>query len=171
MNYAKDGITVAPMLDTTHPKKDGTCPVRIRVTYQRQRQYYATGKSMTAEAWASLTLSKSRSIVAVRKDIENSYNVVRTTVEELANSGSFSFDNLNKRLKAGGNDTLNKMFQAKIEELKSKGQIGTMLVYDNVLKGIERFCGRQIRVEAITQSWIRKYEDFLRREDKTQTTI
>lgn len=51
MQYSKDGITVAAVLDTRHPKKNGLCPVRIRVTYQRQRQYYPTGKDMTPEDW------------------------------------------------------------------------------------------------------------------------
>ena len=36
MNYSKDGITVAPMLDVSHPKKSGRCPVKIRVTYKRK---------------------------------------------------------------------------------------------------------------------------------------
>ena len=43
MNYSKDGITVAPIIDTSHPKKNGKCPVKIRVTYRRDRRYYPTG--------------------------------------------------------------------------------------------------------------------------------
>lgn len=51
MNYSKDGITVAPMLDVSHPKKSGKCPVKIRVTYKykRTRWYYPTGKDLTPE--------------------------------------------------------------------------------------------------------------------------
>ena len=51
MNYSKDGITVAPMLDVSHPKKSGKCPVKIRVTYKykRTRWYYPTGKDLTLE--------------------------------------------------------------------------------------------------------------------------
>lgn len=75
MNYAKDGITVAAMLDTGHPKKNGLYPVRIRVTYARDRRYYPTGKDMTPEEWNVLPTSKARLAVAVRKDIENSYQL------------------------------------------------------------------------------------------------
>ena len=39
------------MLDTTHPKKSGRCPVKIRVTYNRVRYYYPTGKDLTPEEW------------------------------------------------------------------------------------------------------------------------
>ncbi len=59
MNYAKDGITVAAMLDTGHPKKNGLYPVRIRVTFARARRYYPTGKDMTIEDWEKLEATKS----------------------------------------------------------------------------------------------------------------
>lgn len=171
MNYSKDGITVAPMLDTTHPKKSGRCPVKIRVTYNRVRHYYPTGKDLTPEEWEMLPTTKARALVAVRKDIESSYQIVRAAVEELAASGGFSLDALNNRLKGAASDTVNTMFRAKIEELKKVGRVGSMLVYDNVLKGLERFAGAHIRFEAVTVSWLGRYADFLRKEGKTQTTI
>ena len=164
MNYSKDGITVAPMLDTTHPKKSGRCPVKIRVTYNRVRHYYPTGKDLTPEEWEMLPTTKARALVAVRKDIESSYQIVRAAVEELAASGGFSLDTLNNRLKGAAVDTVNTMFRAKIEELKKVGRVGSMLVYDNVLKGLERFAGAHIRFEAVTVSWLGRYADFLRKE-------
>ncbi len=114
---------------------------------------------------------KARALVAVRKDIESSYQIVRAAVEELAASGGFSLDALNNRLKGAASDTVNTMFRAKIEELKKVGRVGSMLVYDNVLKGLERFAGAHIRFEAVTVSWLGRYADFLRKEGKTQTTI
>ena len=70
MNYSKDGITVAPIIDTSHPKKNGKCPVKIRVTYRRDRRYYPTGKDLTLDEWEGLTTTKVRALVAVRKDID-----------------------------------------------------------------------------------------------------
>ena len=49
MNYSKDGITVAPIIDTSHPKKNGKCPVKIRVTYRRDRRYNPTGKDLNLD--------------------------------------------------------------------------------------------------------------------------
>ena len=100
--------------------------------------------------------SKARQAVAVRKDIENSYQIVRSAVEELASAGSFSLDALNGRLKGAASDTVNTMFRAKIERLRKAERIGSMLVYDNVLKGLERFSGERIRFEAITVAWLDK---------------
>ena len=53
MNYSKDGVTVAAMFDTAHPKKSGKCPVKIRVTYNRVRNYYPTGKDLSPEEWGN----------------------------------------------------------------------------------------------------------------------
>ena len=171
MHYSKDGITVAPVIDTSHPKKNGLFPVRIRVTYRRKLCYYTTGKDLTPEEWKMLPTTKAHALVTVRKDIESSYHIVRAAVEELAASGGFSLDALNNRLKGAAADTVNTMFRAKIEELKKAGRVGSMLVYDNVLKGLERFAGKRIRLEVVTVSWLRRYADFLRKEGKTQTTI
>lgn len=171
MNYAKDGITVAMVLDTSHPKKNGLYPVRIRVTYARQRQYYPTGKDMTPDDWEALPASRSRKWVALRNDIESSYQIVRGIVEELAAAGTFTLDALNGRLKSAASDTVNDLFRAKVAELQRAGRVGTQLVYDNVLKGLERFAGSRIRFDSISVSWIERYAAFMRKEGKTQTTV
>lgn len=74
-----------------------------------------------------LPTTKARALVAVRKDIESSYQIVRAAVEELAASGGFSLDTLNNRLKGAAVDTVNTMFRAKIEELKKSGVLGLCL--------------------------------------------
>ena len=159
------------MLDARRTKSDGKYPVKIRVTYNRVRYYYPTGKDLSPEEWEVLPATKVRALAAIRKDIESSYQIVRSTVEDLASSGGFSLDALNNRLKGAASDTVNTMFRAKIAELEKSGRVGSMLVYDNVLKGLERFAGERIRFEAVTVSWLGRYADFLRKEDKTQTTI
>lgn len=170
-NYSKDGITVAVMLDTSHPKNDGTCPVRVRVTYARKRQYYPTGKSLTAEEWNTLSTAKSRALASVRKDIESSYQIVRSAVEELALLGAFSFDRLNGRLKHAATDTIEAAFEDKIAEMRSQDRIGNMMSYQGVLKGIKRFTDRSVPIDGITVEWLRRYERFLRNEGKRQATI
>ena len=171
MHYAKDGITVAPMLDTSHPKQSGLFPVRIRVTYARRRQYYPTGKDLTADEWEILPTTKARTLTAIRKDIENSYNIVRDTVEDLASSGGFTFDALNDRLKRGAGITLNAAFKAKIEDLRGQERVGSMLVYNVVMQGVERFAGNHVAMDIISVEWVRRYEKFLLGEGKSRTTI
>lgn len=170
-DYARDAIKVGVMLDTSHPRKDGKYPVRVRVTWFRQRQYYPTGKALTAAEWDALQTTKSRELLAIRKDIESSYTIVREAVEELAAAGRFSFDALELRLKGAAAETLNGAFKAKIADLSKAGRVGSLRVYDNVMKGVERFGGPRIRMAAVTVSWITRYVDFLREEGKSGTTI
>lgn len=171
MEYSKDGITVAVVLDKTHPKKNGLYPVRIRVTYRRQRQYYLTGKDLTLEQWERIPLTRNRDLKAIRESIANSFDIVRQNVDELAAIAGFSFDALNARLKSGSTDTVNTAFRAKIADLNEQNRIGNAIVYDNVLKGLERFAGDKIRFDAVTVEWVKKYERFLHSEDKTTSTI
>ena len=169
--YSKDGITVAVIIDTSHPKREGKYPVRIRVTYLRQRKYYPTGKDLAADQWDALPTTKNRELSAVRKDIENSYNIIRSAVEELASNGDFSLDALNARLKLAPSLSINAMFAARLDELKSRGRVGNMTVYYATLKGIERFAGTHVRLSSVTPNWLTRYADFLDNEGKKQTTI
>ena len=157
--------------DARHRAPEGKCPVKIRVTYKRARWYYSTGKDLTPEEWETMPITKARTLASVRKDIESSYQIVRSAVEELAASGGFSLDALNTRLKGAATDTVNTAFRARMEALRKAQQVGNMLIYDNVLKGLERFAGPRIRFESITVSWLEKYALFLRKEGKAQTTI
>ena len=171
MHYSKDGITVAPVIDTSHPKKNGLFPVRIRVTYRRKLCYYTTGKDLTPEEWEMLPTTKVRTLVAVRKDIESSYQIVRTAVEDLLMRGIFSLENLNNRLKRAGGDTLNIAFEGKIAEMKAQERIGNMMAYRVVMKGIERFAGPRVPLSGVSVDWIRRYEKFLLKEGKSRTTV
>lgn len=105
--YAKDGIVVSVMFDTRRTKMDGKYPVKIRITCNRERRYYPTGKDLTPEEWAVLPTTKARAMISIRKDIESSSRIVRSAVEELATSGAFSLDALNTRLKGAASDTVN----------------------------------------------------------------
>lgn len=169
--YSKDGISVLTTLDSRRAKADGKYPVKVQVVYNRQQKYYSTGKNMTSEEWEKLPHTKVRALADIRTDIENSFNIVRDNVESIAYTGEFSFDALNQRLKRGSNGTVNAAFQAKIADLRSNERIGNMMVYDTILKGIERFSGSNIQFHEITTDWLKRYEKFLLGEQKSYTTI
>lgn len=171
IEYSKDGITVAAYLDTRRKRTDGRCSLKIRVTYARKCSYYPTGKFFTRKEWDALPRTKTRESVAMRKDVENSYNHIRKIVEELAHDGSFSLDTLNIRLRGAAATTINEAFRAKIEELRNLGNIGNMDNYQSVLNCIERFAGERIPFGAITRAWVERYADHLRKEGKAQATI
>lgn len=52
--------SVNNILDQRRQKQDGTYPVKLRVTYQRQQRYYSTGINLTGEQWAKVNSLKPR---------------------------------------------------------------------------------------------------------------
>ncbi len=169
--YAKDGVTVSSMLDDRRANKSGLFPVKIRVTYQRKRKYYATGKSLSIEDWARLPDTKVRSLMSIRRNIENSFNIIRDIVEDLTSNAEFSFGELNIRLGRGTSGAVHEAYLAKIESLKADGHIGNMKMYETFRKGILRFAGERLTFESITIDWLKRYERFLLDEGKSRTTI
>ena len=101
IKYSKDGITVAAVLDNIHPKKNGLCPVRIRVTYRRVRKYYPTGKELTPEDWGRLATVRTPELKEIRESVINSFDIIKRNVEALASDGIFSFNALDRRLGLG----------------------------------------------------------------------
>lgn len=169
-NYSKDGITVCSILDSRRKTQVETSPIKIRVTYKRERKYYSTGKLITQDDWERLPNVKNRELREVRESIENSFSLVRVNVEALAERGSFSFDALNSRLGKATGDTVNIAFKAKIATLKKEERIGTMSFYDNILKNTEAFAGANIKFEDISIDWLKRYEKFLLKT-KNHTTV
>lgn len=171
LEYSKDGITIALFLDDRRELNDGRYPLKVRVTYGRKRSYYPTGKNYTLAEWDMLPRTRSKEAASDRRDIENSYNHIRSIVEELAHAGMFSLNTLNVRLRGAASTTINKAFRAKIEELRKRGNIGNMDNYQCVLNCIERFAGQYIPYNAITTAWVERYAEHLRQEGKAQATI
>ena len=66
-------------------------------------------------------------LLDVRADIENSYSIVLAAAKAIAYTGNFSLEALNERLKGAASDTLNTMFKAKIDELRSFFKINQVL--------------------------------------------
>ncbi len=171
MEYSKDGITIALWLESRRLRKDGRGSLKVRVTYNRERAYYPTGKFFTPKEWEALPRTRSHSALEIRRDIENSYNHIRSIVEELALSGSFSIEALNIRLRGAAATTLNEAFRLKIEELHRKGAIGNMQNYQCVLNCVERFAGNRISFKSISTTWVERYVEHLRQKGLTQATI
>lgn len=61
---------------------------------------------MTAEEWEKLPETKSKKMLSIRLDIQNSFDIVKDNVQRLLHEGGFSFGALNSRLNKSSSDTL-----------------------------------------------------------------
>lgn len=170
LNYSKDGLTIAIAHDTRRALADGSYPVKIRATLNRTVKYFPTGKSLTTQEWSVLWSSRHKELSSIRKDIENSFELVRKAAEELLYSGDFSLDRLRDSLQRRTTFTLQDEFEAIIEEHKQEGKVRNASIYDNVCKGTIRYKGRT-SLSDISTAWVRGYQSFLEGEGKSTTTI
>jgi len=170
-NYSNNGITVSSILDDRRSTKDNLFPVKIRVTFLRIRKYYSTGKYVTSDEWEKLPDSKSKKIISMRLDIQNSFDIVKDIVQTLLFEGSFSFEVLNSRLTKSPSDTLNAGFKVKIQTLLDNEQVGTHLFYQDALKSVESYGGENISYMAVTVDWLKNYEKYMRKLGRAYTTI
>ncbi len=161
-SFVKDGISLLTVLDKRREYEGCLYKIRIRVIYQRKIWEFTPGAMVTEEIWEKdLPKSKSPKIAEIRKDLQSSFELVKKHVRELSDSGDFSFELMNNRMKAGAGDTINAAFKTKINDLTKEGREGSRLYYDNVLKGIERFKGENIKLKSVTVIWLKAYEKFL----------
>jgi len=170
-NYANSGVTVSSILDNRRATNDNLYPIKIRVTFQRIRKYYSTGKYLKSEAWEKLPDTKSKKMLSIRFDIQNTFDIVKDTVQGLLHEGGFSFEALNRRLNKAPSDTLNAGFKIKIQELLDNEQVGTHLFYQDALKSVESYGGENISYTAVTVDWLKCYEKYMLKLGRAYTTI
>lgn len=166
--FNKDGISVLIVVDRRRMKNNGLYPVKIEVVYRRVQKYYPTGKDVSLEEWDNLW--KSRRISKKCASIENSFHLIRDAVEELAEKGRFSFQMLEVRL-GRSNGTINSMMERRMKALMKQGRVNSYYRFRSTLNALEKYAGKNIRIDAVTSSWLRKYEAHWRTEGKSDTTI
>ena len=171
-SYANNGITISSILDQRREMNGGTYPIKIRVTFKRERKYYSTGKNLSTEEWEKLSDTKSKKQISVRTDIQFSFDKVKNAVIQLERDDNFSFTALNIYLgQSSADNTLGTAFQAKIELLLNENRIGSYNYYNDTLKTIEDFAGKNIPFEYITVAWLKKFEKHLLDTGRNYTTI
>lgn len=170
-SYIINGISVALFLDNRRENKTGNYPIKVRVTYKRDRKYYSTGKSISVNDWDKLEKTKTLELLNIKKDLQISFDKVKNAVQALEDEGRFSFDNLNVYLGKCTGDILNIAFKTKIESLIENGSIGNSDVYTCAYRSFEKYAGSNVPFESITIDWLKKYEKTMLDEGKSYTTI
>lgn len=158
--YSKDGVSILTVLDKRKAKRSGLFPIKVQVIYQRRQKYYSTGQELSVKEWESLLTSKARKTIVVRRNIENSFFLIRQQVEALVFKGEFSFEMLNTRLGRYAGISVNSVFRKKMEELKRNGQANTYFSYRGTLNKLEQFAGQQIQFQEIDVNWLNRCEQF-----------
>ncbi len=169
IEYSKDGVSVTIVLDTRRALVDGGYPVKVRITYQRVQKYLSTGKALSLHDWEVLPTTKNKELSAIRKDIINSFDLVRDAVEELTYTGDFSFQRLFVKLRHASSIYVSDVCKDIISSFKSKGQIGTANIYSSVLYNLERYKSK-VLLSSITPQWLEGWVDNMYTQQGLGTT-
>lgn len=172
--------TTAITLDTLHPKKDGSLPLKVRLTFERKARYYAVsielrdGTKIDSMKPEELTKAKAEKSKGIFKEI----GLLLADKEKFANEilnelkDNFSFDAFKERFSgvktASDYNDVFYWYTETIKELEDNDQLGTASSYDLTLKSLKIFIKHLTQKEPskllfkdITVKWLQKYEAFM----------
>ena len=171
------------ILDKRRVLKDGTYPVKLRVTYQRQQKYYPvpcsvtdtyslpTNYSFTAEDFEKTQSSKPRGMF---KDIQTDLQAFEGRASEIIKGiHAFTFDTFEKQLfNASVGDDVFAAFDRQIRQLSKEGRAGTASSYECALRSLEAFRGnKKLPFISVTHSLLQEYEQWMVEKGKSLTTV
>ncbi len=162
----KKQATYAIVLFTKQPKKDGTFPLKLRITYDRKQMYYGIGWSFDEPTWEKIKNQNARGEYRDTKlrlaEIENK---AKKVIDDQTNNGQgFSFQKFEEVFFNQNNDT-DDIFMALVEnanELKAVGKINSSIAVTAAQKSFEAFFGKkQLRFSDVTPATLLKYERWM----------
>jgi integrase len=162
-------------LDELRPLKNGTCSVKIKLTYNRKRRYFPTGVFLTPEQFKKVIQPegngkrKSKENKAIYTDILFKLNKANEIIEKLP---VFTFDNFEQQYfeKRNVQNSVFYAFDNYIEQLKNEKRIGTAESYTSTKKSLETF-KKNLTFADITPKFLKKYEKWMLDNGKSITTV
>ncbi|MBD1398821.1 site-specific integrase [Pontibacter sp. JH31] len=189
------GVTTSIFFDNRRSLKDGTYPVKLRITYKGKRKYYPTPYSFTQEVFDKALSSKPGKEL---KDCKLALQAIEYKANQIIDKlSSFSFSEFEKRLL--NNSVSNEVFSAydlTIARLNEEGRAGTADSYQSARNSLWCFSHRkafterkgvstkevEARKEAmkrytplpftdITPQFLRDYDQWMKEGGRSSTTI
>jgi integrase len=165
-------ITTNLYLDTRREKKDGTYPLKLRVTHQRKSVLYPTKYSLTEDDLKKATGEKPR---GTYKDLKLEFAALENKAIAIIDSLSeFSFETFNKRFsnKSSNLGSVISTITEHVASLKEKERFGDAGMYDRTGKSLINFyTSDKLRFENITTEFLEKYEKWMISKGRSLTTV
>jgi len=162
--------TAAIHFDTRRAKSDGKFPLKIRITYQRQRKYYQTGYDLSLEEWNKMNGQKPRKEI---KDVKEKVSEQLKQAEAILDGlDVFRFDAFERQYhsKSAQSLDLTEAFTRYITELEGQGRIGTAESYRCSMMSLTGY-GKRIKLTEISPEYLHGYEQWMLKKGNSVTTI
>jgi len=189
------GALISLFLDTRVKKADGFYPLKLRVTYNRERkyfgidasrinsllignleQYFYSGRehySMEETTFEKVMMTKPRGSYKELQDVFKAFELKYQKEADKLNPFSFeAFADLFNDSKRGAkiNDVFNFIAQKKLK-IESENKFNTATSYQSTLESIKKYSGKnKLPFEMVTPSFLEKYKVWMHNEKKSDTT-
>ena len=182
-----EGVTTAILIDKRRAKKDGTYPVKLRVTFQGEQRYYKNKYSYTEEMFNSIMGEKTKKGY---KEVKLKLNQLEQRAFAIINEmEDFSFSLFEKQFSVKPSDRSNIFyaFDQKIKELYDEGRIKTAKGYESSLASLKAYLNKDklrtgkkgvneqdkeiLEFKAIDQNFLKSYEQWMLRSGKSLNSV
>ncbi|MBW7466013.1 integrase [Pontibacter aydingkolensis] len=184
------------ILDTRRALKDGSYPIKLRVTYQRKQKYYPTGINMSREEFEKMNSARpGRDLKDVKLELQDQEQKAAKVIEKLL---SFSFEEFERRLQRNGSpNEVFSAFDTAIARLRKAGRAATADNYESARNSLRGFVSgkastsrkgmtkKQITIlleeekdktvplpfSRVTSDFLESYEEWMVQEGRSSTTV
>jgi integrase/recombinase XerD len=131
-------ISTTIMLDSRRALKDGTYPVKLRVTYQRKRKYFHTAYNFSVENFEKMNSKRpGRELKKCLLDLQGQEQKANDIIDKLPN---FSFYEFEKRmLQNSSKDEVFSAYDDVIARLEREDRVGTASNYGSARASLWSF--------------------------------
>ncbi|MEH6618512.1 site-specific integrase [Maribacter arcticus] len=158
-------------LDENRPKQNGLSSVKIRVTYNRKRKYFATGIDLTNDNFEQIFFGKR--LKPDQKEIKIKVDYFeRKAIDVIDNLNVFSFDAFKEHFLDQRNttDSVSFAFDKYIDNLNLEDRTGTAVSYGCAKNSIEKF-KKDLTFAEVTPSFLKKYENWMLTNGNSISTV
>ncbi len=188
--------STAIVLETRVPRKDGTYPVKLRITYNRKQKYYSTRYKIEKDNFeisdnqrywldrlkGTISLTKLEFKKVRNPSSREPYKTMVTYLNELealardviSTLPTFTFTSFEKKYyeKPANKRDLLYDLNSYVTKLLKEGRISTALSYKNALKSFQKYTGKkQFSYDNVTVSFLNNYEKWMIKEGNSLTTV
>jgi integrase/recombinase XerD len=158
-------------LDENRPKQNDKSSVKIRITYNRKRKYFATGIDLTPESFNQIFFGKrlKQEQKEIKAKVEYFERKANDVIDKL---NVFSFDAFLDQFLDQRNtlDSVSFAFDKYITNLQNENRIGTAVSYGCAKNSIYKF-KNDLTFAEVTPSFLKKYENWMLTKGNSITTV
>ncbi len=160
------------VLDKRKMKEDGTYPLKLRITFNRKRNYYSIGfPSLTELDFGKLEKSRDPFLKEVRLNIAAIESKANETLKRL---NPFTFEEFEKlffpKEESSTYDSVYTAMSAYIAKMRNEGRVSTASSYECALNSLQQF-KKKLSFEDITPDFLNSYERSMIGQGKSTTTV